>query len=64
MAIVNRRCPRCDGELIRRGGKLYCADYPACKHAEPLPLDLQLRAAGAPELPLFAPPPKPKKARR
>jgi len=61
MAIVNRRCPRCDGALAQAGKRLRCTD---CPHTEPLPLDLLLRAAGAPELPLFAPPPKPKKARR
>lgn len=55
-----KHCPRCTtGQMQTRinhdSGEQFlgCSNYPYCKHTEPLPLDVQLRAQGAPTLPGF-----------
>jgi endogenous inhibitor of DNA gyrase (YacG/DUF329 family) len=73
---TTKACPRCGARLVRRTRSsdgepfLGCSRYPGCQHTEEIPLDQQLWAAGAPELPLFdevpaaAPPaPEPPSAR-
>lgn len=59
---ITKPCPDCGATLVRRVRQadgvpfLGCERWPECRHTEPIPLDQQLRAAGAPELPLFDPP--------
>ena len=61
MTDVSKTCPRCGpatAMVVRQNGEtgedfLGCANWPECKHTEPLPLDMQLRRQGASPLPGF-----------
>ena len=56
---IVRACPECGALLtIRRNREtretfLGCSGWPKCTYTEPLPIDVQLRAMGAPTLPGF-----------
>ena len=56
---VEKPCPDCGGKLLIRTNSntgedfIGCSKYPDCKHTEPLPLYLKLRAMGAEPLPGF-----------
>jgi ssDNA-binding Zn-finger/Zn-ribbon topoisomerase 1 len=56
--VIKKVCPGCGADLVVRTNShtnvqfLGCSRYPECKHTEPIPLDVDLRLAGAPELPL------------
>lgn len=54
-----RVCDECGADMVIRTNRatqekfLGCTRYPECMHSEPLPIDQQLRAAGAKGLPGF-----------
>ena len=57
---IAKTCPKCAPDrLVVRTNKttghdfLGCPNWPACEHAEPLPLDIQMRRQGAIALPGF-----------
>lgn len=52
------RCPGCGtGHLLERENRqngsrfMGCSEFPRCRHSEPLPAYLELKRAGAVELP-------------
>ncbi len=56
---IAKTCPGCGAVLVIRRNSatgeqfLGCSQYPKCKHSEPLPVDIQMRQAGAKPLPGF-----------
>lgn len=54
-----RVCSECGSDMVIRTNRatgekfLGCERYPDCTHTEPLPVDQQLRAAGAEMLPVM-----------
>ena len=58
---MKKSCPECGSDLVIRINSranerfLGCEQWPECKHTQPLPLDIEMREAGAPVLPGFEP---------
>ncbi len=56
---IKKSCPDCGEPLVIRTNSkddsqfLGCSGYPVCKHTEPLPEEIKLKAIGTKELPGF-----------
>jgi len=59
---LTQPCAVCGADLVVRWNRhtgtpfVGCTRYPDCRYTTQVPLDVLLRATGAPELPLFADP--------